>query len=79
LDFIPVNQVSNVEELDMEVMCTLSRVCFTILFQSHRAGIVFNDNVDNFPTLKEMKQWDKYTIPKLQRCEVDGMQGSVVH
>jgi hypothetical protein len=46
LDFIPVNQVGNVEELDMEMTCTLSRACFTILFQSHsRAGIVLMDNV----------------------------------
>jgi hypothetical protein len=43
LDFIHVNQVSNVEELDMEVMCMLSRACFTILFQLHRARIVLID------------------------------------
>jgi hypothetical protein len=40
LDFIPINQVSNVEELDMEVMCMLSRACFAIFFQLHRAGNV---------------------------------------
>ena len=52
LDFVPVNQVGNIEELDMEVTCMLSRACFTILFQSHRAGIVSIDNVGfNFKTL----------------------------
>jgi hypothetical protein len=44
LNFVPVNQVSNVEEL--------SRAHFTILFQSHRAGIVSIDNVGfDFKTL----------------------------
>jgi hypothetical protein len=52
LDFVPVNQVGNVEELDMEMMCTLSRACFTILFQLHRTGIVSIDNVGfDFKTL----------------------------
>jgi hypothetical protein len=52
LDFVPVNQVSNIEELDMEMMCMLSGACFTILLQSHRAGIVSIDNVGfNFKTL----------------------------
>jgi hypothetical protein len=52
LDFVPVNQVSNVEELDMEMTCMLSRDCFTILFQLHRAGIVLIDNVGfDFKTL----------------------------
>jgi hypothetical protein len=45
LDFVPVNQVGNIEEFDMEVVCTLSRACFTILFQLHRTGIVSIDNV----------------------------------
>jgi hypothetical protein len=52
LDFVPVNQVGNAEELDMEVMCMLSRACCTILFQLHRAGIVSLDNVGfDFKTL----------------------------
>jgi hypothetical protein len=52
LDFIPVNQVSNIEELDMEMMCMLSGACFTILLQSHRAGIVSIENVGfNYKTL----------------------------
>jgi hypothetical protein len=52
LDFVPVNQVGNIEELDMEVACMLSRACFTILLQSHRAGIVSIDNVGfDFKTL----------------------------
>jgi hypothetical protein len=60
LDFIPVNQVGNIEELDMEVMCTLSRACFTILLQSHRAGIVSIDNVGfNFKTLGFNKSFDQ--------------------
>jgi hypothetical protein len=45
LDFIPVNQVGNVEELNMEVMYTLSSTHFSILFQLHRAGIASIDNV----------------------------------
>jgi hypothetical protein len=52
LDFVPVNQVGNIEELDMKMMCMLSRACFTILLQSHRAGIVLIHNVGfNFKTL----------------------------
>jgi hypothetical protein len=52
LDFVPVNQVSNIEELDMEMTCMLSRACFTILLQLHRAGIVSIYNVGfNFKTL----------------------------
>jgi hypothetical protein len=52
LDFVPINQVSNIEELDMEMTCMLSGACFTILLQSHRAGIVSIDNVGfNFKTL----------------------------
>jgi hypothetical protein len=52
LDFIPVNHVGNVEELDMDMTCMLSRACFTILFQSHRAGNVLIDNVGfDFKTL----------------------------
>jgi hypothetical protein len=52
LDFVPVNQVGNIEELDMEMTCALSGACFTILLQSHRAGIVSIDNVGfNFKTL----------------------------
>jgi hypothetical protein len=52
LDFVPVNQVGNIEELDMEMTCMLSGACFTILLQSHRAGIVSIDYVGfNFKTL----------------------------
>ena len=58
LDFIPVNQVGNVEELDMEVTCMLSRARFTILFQSHRTVIVLIDNVGfDFKTLGFKKKF----------------------
>jgi hypothetical protein len=30
MDFVPVNQVSNIEELDMEVAGMLSRACIAI-------------------------------------------------
>jgi hypothetical protein len=48
LDFAPVNQVNNVQELDMEVTCMLSRAFFTILFQLHRAGTISIDNAVGF-------------------------------
>ena len=44
-DLVPVNQVSNVKVLDMEMTCALSRARFTILFQMHGAGVVSIDNV----------------------------------
>jgi hypothetical protein len=52
IPFLLIKLVGNVEEIDMEVICMLSRACFTILFQLHRAGIVSIDNVGfDFKTL----------------------------
>jgi hypothetical protein len=40
LDFIPVNQVSNIEELDMEMMCTLPELALP--FSSNRIELVLS-------------------------------------
>jgi hypothetical protein len=40
LDFVPVNQVGNIEELDMEVAGMLSRACIAIDNAVGNVGIV---------------------------------------
>ena len=45
LNVIALDQISDVEVLDIEVSCTLSRAGFSILFKLHRACIILIDNI----------------------------------
>jgi hypothetical protein len=45
LNVIALYQISDVEVLDVEVSCMLSRACFSILFKLHRACNILTDNI----------------------------------